>query len=143
MIRSRTLLTLMHRLAFVAVVLMVGAPLLSRALQAPFIQAQAMCTHAGASGEVMEALSLADLAQTMRDGGADTSGGSHDLPGHGGNDVACDYCVLAARLLPWLVVALWVLPLLRVRTPDFRVLPSAAVAALWPAHAPRGPPQLA
>jgi hypothetical protein len=55
---------------------------------------------------------------------------------------ACEYCVLAMRLLPWLAVLVLLLPLLwrpRLVFPwSQQVLP----ALRWPAHAARGPPRV-
>ncbi|KAG0769115.1 hypothetical protein G6F22_017411 [Rhizopus arrhizus] len=60
---------------------------------------------------------------------------------HAMHGEACEYCVLAMRLLPWLAVLVLLLPLLwrpRLVFPwSQRVLPIAR----WPAHAARGPPR--
>lgn len=62
---------------------------------------------------------------------------------HAGHDmgVDCDYCLLAARLLPWMVFALLILPLLRAPAPRvFKVL--GRVGKAWHGHlGARGPPR--
>lgn len=63
--------------------------------------------------------------------------GTHDAATHG---EACDYCVLAARLLPVLIVAL--LCLLQLRPTPAPVFTQASVRAVfrWAALGARGPP---
>ena len=124
---------LLLQLAVLATLLMVLAPLVSRALQAQPMD------HAAMAGM--------DHAHMQHDGAvADQS----PLPGHTDptppadphamHGEACEYCVLAMRLLPWLAVLVLLLPLLwrpRLVFPWSRqVLP----ALCWPAHAARGPP---
>jgi len=54
--------------------------------------------------------------------------------------VDCDYCLLAARLLPWLVFALLVLPLLRAPAPRL-VQVVGRTGKAWHGHlGARGPP---
>jgi hypothetical protein len=151
MIRSRPFLTFMHRLALVATLLMVCAPLVSRWLQALPGDAQPLCTSEGLR-EVMSVLPQASAAHVghAMHAVAATAGDTYEgqrpvdeMADHTDHGFACDYCVLAARLLPWLAVALLLLPLLRAIAPQFRVLLLVPAAPHWPAHAPRGPPLLA
>lgn len=148
MIRSRPFLAVMHRFALVAALLMVCAPLVSRWLQASPADHQPLCTRGG----LREAMSVLPEAGDPHAGHAmhataALAGDMHGnapaadaMAGHAGHGLACDYCVFAARLLPWLAVALLVLPLLRVAAPEFRIVPIAPATLRWPAHAPRGPP---
>ncbi|QDI02486.1 DUF2946 domain-containing protein [Xanthomonas cerealis pv. cerealis] len=120
-------------LAVVAIVLMLTAPLLSRWQQArsgdwAAAAAGALCT----SGGVQSILALPAVS----------------LPGHTGahddgrmlHAQACDYCLLAARLLPLLAVLLLLLPWLRQRPPLASPRPPVVDRCSWRAHAARGPP---
>lgn len=129
---------LLLQLAILATLLMVLAPLVSRALQAPPMEHAAMAgmDHA-AMGHDMHDMAMAghdrhDAAPAAPSPPADP----HAMHGE-----ACEYCVLAMRLLPWLAVLVLLLPLLWQPRPAFlwsqRVLP----AARWRAHAARGPPR--
>ena len=124
---------LLLQLAVLATLLMVLAPLVSRALHAQPMD------HAAMAGM--------DHAHMQHDGAV---AGQSPLPAHTDptppadphamHGEACEYCVLAMRLLPWLAVLVLLLPLLwrpRLVFPWSRqVLP----ALCWPAHAARGPP---
>ncbi|MDG2525761.1 DUF2946 family protein [Stenotrophomonas sp. HITSZ_GD] len=131
----------MSRLAWVAVVLMLCAPLLSRALQSPGMpRLVELCTSAG-----MQRVDLATLAPPV----SPHAGHAAPLPGpdapdghaaHGGEAAACDYCLLAIRLLP-LFACLVLMLAWRAPTRPQASRPAAFVTAFaWPAHAARGPP---
>ncbi|HDS1139350.1 TPA: DUF2946 family protein [Stenotrophomonas maltophilia] len=124
---------LLLQLAVLATLLMVLAPLVSRALQ----------------GAPMAPAAMAGMDHAHMHHDADASGqgpvhGQRDLTApadpHAMHGEACEYCVLAMRLLPWLAVLVLLLPLLwrpRLVFPwSQQVLP----ALRWPAHAARGPP---
>lgn len=144
MLRYRRFLGVMHRLALLGALLVAVAPAISRWMQADGVAFQphlaALCTGQG--------MKLVDLDRLI--GGAMASPAGHavgldrgeGLPMPAGHDgAACDYCLLGAHLMPW-VLALLVLPLLRVvvgRRDWALILPRTAVA--WPAHAARGPPR--
>jgi hypothetical protein len=151
MLRHRRFLQVMHRFALMGALLMAVAPVVSRWVQshrdAMPVAMQAMCggadmpmagmDHAGMDRMAHDghhAMPMAaDMAMTM-----DHGGGMPMPAGHDG--AACDYCVLAGGLLPF-VLALLVLPLLRIAVhplPPGWALPRADAA--WPAHAARGPP---
>lgn len=130
---------LLLQLAVLATLLMVLAPLVSRALQAPPMEYAAMAgmDHA-AMGHDMHGMTMA---------GHDRHGAAPAAPNrpadpHAMHGEACEYCVLAMRLLPWLAVLVLLLPLLwrpRLVFPwSQQVLP----APHWPAHAARGPPRV-
>lgn len=141
MIRSRPFLVLMHRLALVATLLMVLAPLVSRCLPAAVPPAQAMCTRADlregiAASAGAHANHAMDSAEGMR-GDGPRADARTELGLHG---FACDYCGFAARLLPWLAAALLVLPRISTRAPGCPLARFAPAPRVWPAHAPRGPP---
>lgn len=145
MIRSRPFLAAMHRLAFVATLLMVCAPLVSRWLQAAPPDPQALCTTEGlrVAALASPAMDGAHAGHAMATTAGEAHGGGHapdDGSGHAEHGFACDYCVLAARLLPWLAVALLVLPLLRAMAPGLRFAAIAPASTYWPAAVPRGPP---
>ena len=132
--RARPFLITMHRLALLAALLMIAAPLISRWLQTTPDTTQPMCitqqdhSIVAADGHAGHAAMMAAHA------------GHVPAPEHALHEYACDYCMLAARLLPWLAVALllWTLP----RGPRVSTLAAypAVAAVLWPAHAARGPP---
>lgn len=116
-----------------AVVLMLAAPVLSRWQQArsgdwAAATASALCTSRG----LQSVLALPALSLPAHAGAHDDDGMAHEH--------VCDYCLLAARLLPLLALLLLVLPWLRQRAP--LAAPRAPVVAtgIWRAHAARGPP---
>ncbi|WP_369937036.1 DUF2946 family protein [Xanthomonas tesorieronis] len=147
MLRQRRFLQVMHRLALMGALLMAIAPVVSRWLQSntdPLGQLTALCTSRGmqqpdlgavmASAHATHTMSM-DMAMSATDhGNADAMPADH----HDG--MACDYCVLAADLLPFVLVLL-LLPLLMhaaMRPPAVQMLPHAT--STWPAHGARGPP---
>lgn len=129
---------LLLQLAVLATLLMVLAPLVSRALQAPPMEHAAMAgmDHA-AMGHDMHDMAMAGHDQH----GAAPAAPNRPADPHAMHGEACEYCVLAMRLLPWLAVLVLLLPLLwrpRLVFPwSQQVLP----ALRWPAHAARGPPR--
>lgn len=148
MLRSRPVQTCLARLAFVAMLLMVCAPLISRGLQSSSLGTTELCTAEGLK-RITLALPIAPATAGHaghEPGVAHLAAGSDAVdagdPGmhtaHG--EAACDYCLLAVRLLP-VLLCLWALGLLAAalcphREPATRALPRAA----WPAHPARGPP---
>lgn len=153
MLRHRRFLHIMHRLALLGALLMAVAPVVSRWIQShpasePLRQLAEVCTRGGMHWVVVGS------GTTVRDAGHDDAmramGMDHAAMGHADgtpmpadhDGMVCDYCLLAARLLPF-VLALVLLPLLQAAVallPVHRVFPR--VAAVWPAHAARGPPGL-
>ncbi|WMJ70316.1 DUF2946 domain-containing protein [Stenotrophomonas sp. 24(2023)] len=130
---------LLLQLAVLATLLMVLAPLVSRVLQAqPMDPAAMMGMDHAAMGHDMHDMGM-DMA------GHDQHGAAPDAPArpadpHAMHGEACDYCVLAMRLLPWLAVVVLLLPLQwrpRLAFPWTRPL---LPLPRWPAHAARGPP---
>nr|WP_269450948.1 DUF2946 family protein [Stenotrophomonas sp. MMGLT7] len=158
----------MQRLAVLAVLLMLCAPLLSRWVQAhgplpgprgPAAPAHTTsgAAHAGMPGHAHADMAMAAdtgaaaaMAMTMHahaaDGSADAATaaahGSHGQVGdsHAAHGEACDYCLLAGRLLLVLAVAWLLLPPLHPPLPLVRRLLPVFVPVLRRAHAPRGPP---
>lgn len=134
----------MIRLALLATLLMLLAPLVSRALQD-----QDVAEHAGhAMGrEDASGPHLAHPAHHAHAGHAVPAAAPDSAPKmpadpHALHGEACEYCVLSARLLPWLVVALVLVPALRWRAiPAATSSPVPLAARRWPAHAVRGPPE--
>ncbi|MFT3762647.1 MAG: DUF2946 family protein [Pseudoxanthomonas sp.] len=127
----------MLRLASLAVLLMVCAPLASRWRQSqPSVDGQPMCTAAGLQS--LDGPAQSHAGHTVPSASAGESRGGP--PTHADHGVDCDYCLLAARVLPVLAVALALPPALPApafANPD--LLPPAD-APRWLAHAPRGPP---
>lgn len=118
---------------------MVLAPLVSRALQAPPMDHTAMAgmDHA-AMGHDMHDMAMA---------GHDQHGAAPAAPlpaadPHAMHGEACEYCVLAMRLLPWLAVLVLLLPLLWRPRLVFPWLQQVLPVPHWPAHAARGPPRV-
>ncbi len=151
MLRHRLFLGLMHRLALLGALLMVVAPVVSRWLQwhgpaEPLRVLTALCTSGGMrlvdlGGAAPQATGHGDHAPNLA---MDMAGMDHAAPDgmpvdhHEG--MACDYCLLAARLLPFVLILL-LLPLLQAAPsllPEHRATPRQALP--WPAHAARGPP---
>ncbi|MGF6417983.1 hypothetical protein ABH900_001454 [Stenotrophomonas sp. AN71] len=126
------------QLAVLATLLMVFAPLVSRALQAsPMDHAAMMGMDHTAMGHDMHDRVMA---------GHDPHGAAPAAPNrpadpHAMHGEACEYCVLAMRLLPWLAVLVLLLPLLWRPRLVFPWSQQALPALRWPAHAARGPPR--
>ncbi|MBB4125834.1 hypothetical protein GGR77_001105 [Xanthomonas translucens] len=147
MLRQRRFLQVMYRLALMGALLMTVAPVVSRWVQSatdPLGQLTALCTSRGVqrldlgavigSAHATHATSL-DLTMPGMD-----QGNTGAMPADHHDGMACDYCVLAANLLPFVLVLL-VLPLLlhaAMRLPAAQMMPRATSA--WPAHGARGPP---
>ncbi|WCE05022.1 DUF2946 family protein [Pseudoxanthomonas sp. JBR18] len=145
MLRHRRFLLAMHRLALIGVLMMAIAPAVSRWMQWHGAQAHVahlveLCTGQGLRLVDLDHLSDGARAPAvaMEHAGMDHGDGMPMPAGHDG--AACGYCVLAANLLPFVLLAL-ILPLLQ---PASRALPLRHVLprlhAAWPAHAARGPP---
>jgi len=150
MLRRRPLQTWFAPLALAAMALMLCAPLVSRCLQGSGPRSAELCTPEGLRQVVLDATGMPSMPGHAMDHAA-TAAMAHAGRAHHGEPVgagehashgeaACDYCVLAVRLLPAL---LWLLALLLVRTPAMPV-PATAATPLrrltWPAHPARGPP---
>jgi len=119
----------MQRLAVVALLLILLAPLISRWQQMHIVLADDSGLCHGE--EAVHAHHPSNNPSIDRHLGNDH---------HNDHGIACDYCVLVARLLP-LLVCLWLFFILRpVSTPNSRLARAAPQAAYWPAPNPRGPP---
>lgn len=135
MIRQRRLQHSLHMLATVAVLLMLCAPLLSRWMQSRdygmVAALSALCSSR--STDVMPSHAL---PAPHRLAGVAAGDGERGMA----HEAACDYCLLAARLLPWLAALVLLLPLLRGAAPaPAGRLPSSR-SLVWRAHAARAPP---
>ncbi len=72
----------------------------------------------------------------------DTPASSPPMSEHAGHGDACEYCMMASRLMPWLAVLILLLPAMPVIAPRvLRAVPTPR-SLRWPAHAARGPPAL-
>jgi len=143
-IRARPLQTVMARLAWLAIVLMLCAPLLSRALQSPMgARFAELCTTQGLKRvalDVPAAMSASmDHHAAVQAGHAMPQGGGDPHAMHGG-EAACDYCLLAIRLLPALAILFCWLRLPRTAGPRTTAVAWPRVLHAWPAHPARGPP---
>ncbi|WP_235444083.1 DUF2946 family protein [Xanthomonas graminis] len=147
MLRQRRFLQVMHRLALMGALLMAIAPVVSRWVQSdtdPLRQLTALCTSRGMQqlelGAVMASAHAAHaMAMDMAMPGME-HGNAGAMPMDHHDRMACDYCMLAASLLPFVLVLL-VLPLLlhaAMHLPVAQSVPRARSA--WPAHGARGPP---
>ncbi|PPT77923.1 hypothetical protein XaplCFBP3122_04595 [Xanthomonas arboricola pv. populi] len=132
----------LHLLACLAVLLMLVAPLISRWSQAPSLEPMCMSGPALDAGGSLHAGRQAMPAQTVahRHAAAASPAKPHTGEHAATHGEACDYCVLAARLLPWL--ALLVLCLLQRRPAPAPVYRQARAASgvRWAALGARGPP---
>lgn len=141
---------LMQHLACLAVVLLVCAPLVSRTLNgaqrfldAPLCQSQPDQAGNATRSVLLRAKIAGDESPASINSAAlDAWPGSMHHEDHGAahGALACDYCVLSARLLPWLLVVLLVFPLLRAAVPGEGTVAPGSLKARWRAHTPRGPP---
>jgi len=59
---------------------------------------------------------------------------------HAGHGEACEYCMMASRLMPWLAVLILLLPALQLLAPAVPRTVATPRSLRWPAHAARGPP---
>ena len=121
----------MSRLAVVATLLMLVAPLVSRAMQAQPAATVAVMAHA--MPDMDHAMHMPAMPEHGHD---DASAASHAAHGE-----ACDYCVLAMRLLPWLALALLLAPLPYRLAPIVPRRVDVPASLRWPAHLARGPPR--
>lgn len=142
-IRARLLQTVMARLACLAVVLMLCAPLLSRALQSPMgTRFAELCTAQGLKQVALDApmaMSTAMDHGASHAGHAASQGGGDPHAMHGG-EAACDYCLLTIRLLPVLAILFCWLRLPRTAGPRAMAMAWPRALPAWPAHPARGPP---
>ncbi|UXA54687.1 DUF2946 family protein [Xanthomonas prunicola] len=147
-LRSSPLFSMMQRLACLALLLLLVAPLVSRTLEnaASVLDGPLCHSQPWQAGEALDAVGgKAHAAQRSADVLTATAerwlGDKQDLRhADGGHAVACDYCLLAARLLPWLLLACLLWALSRCRLAVARLAIASPIAARWWAHAPRGPP---
>ncbi len=151
MLRHRRFLTFMHRLALMGALLMIVAPLVSRWVQSQASTRQPLAAHAidAGQGMPMAGMDHAGMAHMHHSDHAMAMDMAMPMPmehgdgmpmpaGHDG--AACDYCVLAAGLLPFVLVLL-LLPLLQPAVGGLvALLVPPRTAFTWPAHAARGPP---
>ena len=149
------------QLAFVATLLMALAPLVSRWQQAhaeaPWMLMPDGMTHAmpappeAHAGHAMPMHDMpmhdmgSDHAMPMHEMGSDHAMPMHAAPSapiseHAGHGEACEYCMMASRLMPWLAVLIVLLPALPVIAPRVPRAVAAPRSLRWPAHAARGPP---
>ncbi|WP_372183627.1 DUF2946 family protein [Xanthomonas axonopodis] len=133
---------LLPLLACLAVVLMLVAPLISRWSQAQPIEPMCMGAAALSAERALHAghrTPPPGLAADAHSGAVVNMphAGTHDAATHG---EACDYCVLAARLLPLLMAAL--LCLLQLWPTPAPTLTQASARSVfrWAALGARGPP---
>ncbi|MBO9880277.1 DUF2946 family protein [Xanthomonas sp. D-109] len=118
--------------ALLAALLLVVAPVASRLLEAATLPVP-LCTAAGLQAD-------ADLPPphgAVHAGHDDASGVQRD---HGPAHAACDYCLLAARLLPWLAIVLLLAAALPAPATATPLRHRIHAAVRWRAHAARGPP---
>lgn len=142
MLRSLRHHRVLQSLAVLAVALMLVAPLISRWCQLPL--AQPMCTSQAAGA----AASAHGARHPMPGMGAaqhhvmDALAFHHAAPAQdaGAHADACDYCVLAARLLGALALVVLCLLQLRPSKPAAPTRTHAWHALRWPALGARGPP---
>lgn len=139
MLRHRRFLQVMHRLALMGALLMAVAPVISRWIQAhasgdPLRQPVAMCTSHGL--QQLDPAKAAVVLHAAHGGNAMamdmlmpgmSAGDDAGMPADHHDGVACEYCVLAANLLPFVLVLL-LLPLLR---PAPQLLPMHRPCRAW------------
>jgi len=134
------------QLAFVATLLMALAPLVSRWQQA-HAEAPVMLMPTGMT-HALPALPDAHAGHAMPQHDAQHHAMQHGdmqrtpMSEHAGHGDACEYCMMASRLMPWLAVLILLLPAMPVIAPlVLRAVPTPR-SLRWPAHAARGPPAI-
>jgi len=168
--RRRRPFAVLLQLAFVATLLMALAPLVSRWQQAqgpsvmlmPGGMAHVMphgaadidpTPDSGMSHHDMHAMAASGSAthatamhhMSMHDMSGHAAAAAVTEPAapidpHAGHGEACEYCMMASRLMPWLAVLIVLLPALPVIAPPLLRTVAAPRSLRWPAHAARGPP---
>lgn len=154
------------QLAFVATLLMALAPLVSRWQQAhadaplmlmlmPMgmahampvddaadhsVHDQAMQGHAMHHGMAMQGQPAHAAHHAAAAPVSHLAPASPPLDEHAGHGEACEYCMMASRLMPWLAVLILLLPALPVIAPTVLRAVATPRSLRWPAHAARGPP---
>ncbi|MCI2262652.1 DUF2946 family protein [Xanthomonas indica] len=118
--------------ALLAALLLVVAPVASRLLEAATLPVP-LCTAAGLQADA----DLQPQHGAVHAGHEDASGVQRD---HGSAHAACDYCLLAARLLPWLAIVLLLAAALPAPATATPLRHRIHAAVRWRAHAARGPP---
>ncbi|HEY0333139.1 MAG TPA: DUF2946 family protein [Stenotrophomonas sp.] len=148
----RPLHTAFSWLAFLAMLLMVCAPLVSRWMQSDVRYAE-LCTTEGLKRVALPGLALSmgsepavGMAAQAGHEAMPSSAGSVGQPDEhagmpaGHDQAACDYCLLAARVLPLLLCLLAVLFCARPGGVLASFAPATLPAAARCAHPVRGPP---
>ncbi|MFC7521028.1 DUF2946 family protein [Xanthomonas populi] len=127
----------MQHLAFLAVLLLVLAPLVSRTLgNTHSFLGVPLCQSRTTQAEAAPGLVVRFINEH-------NSIIKHDMEGAGAQHASvCDYCVLAARLLPWLLIAVVVFALIRAKIFGERCVAVRVCAGRCWAHSPRGHPLL-
>lgn len=143
--------SLMQRLACLAALLLLCAPLVSRTLAdtSRFLDAPVCHSEPWQVGDAPET-DGSNIYAMQRLAGAQAGAAHQELSTEhrlhnagGGNAVACEYCLLATRVLPLLLMACLLFAPVRDRLAAARRAAAGPVAARWWAHAPRGPPLVA
>ncbi|PPU75032.1 hypothetical protein XmelCFBP4644_03860 [Xanthomonas melonis] len=143
--------SMMQRLACLAVLLLLAAPLVSRTLgnDAGVLDGPLCHSQPWQAGEALDAVG-GKVRDAQRSADALTATAERWLGDRqdqrhadGGHAFVCDYCLLAARLLPWLLMACLLWTQSRGRLAVSRLTTASPLAARWWAHAPRGPPRSA
>ncbi|AVY67032.1 DUF2946 family protein [Xanthomonas translucens] len=120
--------------ALLATLLLVVAPVASRLLEAEALWVP-LCTSAGLQA-ALDSPSLHSAAHTAH---GDASDAQRD---HGPAHAACDYCLLAARLLPGLAIVLLLAATLPVPAAATPLRHRVHASVPWRAHCARGPPSV-
>ncbi len=102
------------------------------ALSAHVPQAGHRADHPAMAGHAQHPAALATSAETAP--------AAMPADGHAGHGDACEYCMMASRLMPWLAVAVLLLALLPVIRPIVVFATIAPRTLHWPARSARGPP---
>ncbi|MEA9941252.1 DUF2946 family protein [Xanthomonas campestris pv. raphani] len=145
------LFSLMQRLACLAVLLLLCAPLVSRTLadtsrflDAPLCHSQPWQLSDASEADGSSVHAMRRLADAQAGAAHQELSAEHRLHNAGGGNAgACEYCLLATRLLPLLLMACLLFAPVRDRLAVARRAVAGPVAARWWAHAPRGPPLVA
>lgn len=161
--RRRAPYAALLQLAFVATLLMALAPLVSRWQQAQGPQVMLM---PGGMAHVMPSAMGTDEPADMPPPMDHHGMGHHDMAmhdmsthdmstpraastdpaprpsvdPHAGHGEACEYCMMASRLMPWLAVLFVLLHALQRSVPAVPRTVATPRSLRWPAHAARGPP---
>jgi len=102
-------------------------------------------SHHGMAHHDMTPQAMSTHDMSLHAGSAHSAAAADTAPAapvdpHAGHGEACEYCMMASRLMPWLAVLILLVPALPVIAPAVLRAVATPRSLRWPAHGARGPP---